>query len=682
MKRILMMAVMALSLLAVRAQELTVNSISAAVFDATANSPATERKDLNGELCALIKVQLPLANAEFMGNIVGETVNHSGEYWVYVIDGTRQLHLHHGLIKPLVIYFPDFGIKGVEGGVTYIVDLSVPKELWGVAGEASSRKPLENFLVLRVTPANAKVFVGGSERTVSNGTCSIVLPAGTYPVRVEASGYQAEEFQVTIGDRKVERTVVLHSTMPTLTVTSATPGAEILINGTVAGIDRWEGALMPDTYVVELRKEGFRPSERRVTLLSAASETLEFPSMTPLTGELTVSSDPIGATVEFDGRPLGTTPDIFRDLPVGSHSVRLSLPGFQPCTSNVTISEATSASLNLTLSAQQESAATTVAGQGPVSTGLVSRNKYSHLDLAAERDGQYTYFSAREWNALSDAEKSTYRKIGIVVNQPSVTAPFILALNDNNKLLTWDEARTSGVNMPSRNEGIAIGQDGDKINLLMNEFGGTPFDGNHSWFWTKDPSYGNSVWVATIRSGGCGTANKMTRYMVRGVIPLNTAIVARDSQLTDKVMAPRNIYSHLDLMAERDGEYFCFSEARWKEMSSTERAGFKKLGIIINVPTITAPFVLSLTDNGKDVTYEEAMASGMKLPYRYQREAILSDAAGVTKALKTFGDDKKIYAFWTNEPYADGPWVILDQGFKFNKNQLVKLRIRQVEKVE
>lgn len=525
MKRILMMAVMALSLLAVRAQELTVNSISAAVFDATANSPATERKDLNGELCALIKVQLPLANAEFMGNIVGETVNHSGEYWVYVIDGTRQLHLHHGLIKPLVIYFPDFGIKGVEGGVTYIVDLSVPKELWGVTGEASSRKPLENFLVLRVTPANAKVFVGGSERTVSNGTCSIVLTAGTYPVRVEASGYQAEEFQVTIGDRKVERTVVLHSTMPTLTVTSATPGAEILINGTVAGVDRWEGALMPDTYVVELRKEGFRPSERRVTLLSAASETLEFPSLMPLTGEMTVSSDPIGATVEFDGRPLGTTPDIFRDLPVGSHTVRLSLPGFQPYTSNVTISEATPASLNLTLSAQQESAATTVADHESASAVPDSVKLYSHLDMAleciSEQEARYIYFSEAEWKGLSKKAKEAYYK-----------------------------------------------------------------------------------------------------------------------------------------------------------------AGYHPKGVVIDLPLITTPFILRLTDSGADIPHGVIMDLGLNLPDKSQKEALLSDAARVTKALKTFGGDKKIYAFWTNEPYADGPWVILDEGFKFNKNQPVKLRIREVEKVE
>lgn len=76
------------------------------------------------------------------------------------------------------------------------------------------------------------------------------------------------------------------------------------------------------------------------------------------------------------------------------------------------------------------------------------------------------------------------------------------------------------------------------------------------------------------------------------------------------------------------------------------------------------------------------MDLGLNLPDKSQKEALLSDAARVTKALKTFGGDKKIYAFWTNEPYADGPWVILDEGFKFNKNQPVKLRIREVEKVE
>ena len=89
-----------------------------------------------------------MEGAEFLGNTVGETVNHSGEYWVYVINGTRQLHLHHKLFKPLVIYFPDFGIKGVEGGVTYIADISVPAELWAAAAGAASgttKRPMENF---------------------------------------------------------------------------------------------------------------------------------------------------------------------------------------------------------------------------------------------------------------------------------------------------------------------------------------------------------------------------------------------------------------------------------------------------------------------------------------------------------------------------------------------------------
>ena len=60
MKKLIALLMLAACFAWGRSQELTINSIAPAIFDATANSPATERKDLNGELCAMIKVQLPL----------------------------------------------------------------------------------------------------------------------------------------------------------------------------------------------------------------------------------------------------------------------------------------------------------------------------------------------------------------------------------------------------------------------------------------------------------------------------------------------------------------------------------------------------------------------------------------------------------------------------------------------
>ena len=494
------------------AQELTINSITPSIFDATANSPATERKDLNGELCALIKVQLPLEGAEFLGNTVGETVNHSGEYWVYVINGTRELHLHHKLVKPLVIYFPDFQIKGVEGGVTYIVDLSVPKELWGAAGtSAAPARLMENFLVLNVTPPNAKVFVNGQEKMVSEGNCSVLLKAGSYPVRVEALGYQPEEFQITVGDEKVVRDVSLRSTMATLTVRCATSGARIFLNGNAVGTGSWTGSIMPDTYLVELKKEGYRPAERRVTLAMNSTETLDFPALEAITGDIIVSSTPNGATIELDGRTVGTTPEVLRSIPVGTHTLRLTRSGYQPSTSSVTVTESTPANLALTLTKEPER---------PVYGHYAPR----HLDLAAERDGKYTFFTEAEWNNVPSSEKDRYTKKGIVISQPSITAPFILALTDNGMNVTWDEAMATGINMPTKIQGQAIVKDCDNVKKALKAFGGTGYERDSQLFWTKEAKESSFAWVVYMNSGDVYHNIKTYTNRVRAVAPVPEAV--------------------------------------------------------------------------------------------------------------------------------------------------------------
>ncbi len=511
MKKLIALLMLAACFAWGRSQELTINSIAPAIFDATANSPATERKDLNGELCALIKVQLPLEGAEFLGNTVGETVNHAGEYWVYVIDGTRELHLHQKLVKPLVIYFPDFGIKGVEGGVTYIADLSVPKELWGTAGAAAAPARLtENFLVLNVTPPNAKVFIGGQEKMVSEGICSVLMKAGTHAVRVEASGYQTEEFQATIGDEKVVRDVSLRSTMATLTVRSATSGARIFLNGNAVGTGSWTGSIMPDTYLVELKKEGYRPAERRVTLAMNATETLDFPPMEAITGDLLVSSTPAGAAIELDGRTVGTTPEVLRAIPVGTHTLRLTRSGYQPSTSSVTVTESASASLDLSLTKLPD-------------RPLYGHAKAGHLDLAAERDGQYYFFTESEWNRVPSPEKPRYIKKGIVIRQPSITPPFILALTDNGKNVKWDKAMASGINMPSKTQGEAIVKDCENVKKALKAFGGTGYEGDSLWFWAKDESDSSLALYVGMTYGVVNGATKGDTSRVRAVAPVPVA---------------------------------------------------------------------------------------------------------------------------------------------------------------
>ena len=92
-------------------------------FDASAS--VYERRDLNGQPCALVKVILLLPDIGFEGNIVGNSDFKKGEYWVYLTGGTKKIKLKHASIPPMMIEFADFGIPAVESKSTYELVIEV-----------------------------------------------------------------------------------------------------------------------------------------------------------------------------------------------------------------------------------------------------------------------------------------------------------------------------------------------------------------------------------------------------------------------------------------------------------------------------------------------------------------------------------------------------------------------------
>ena len=100
------------------AQELKVVS-----FEKTNDISTTSqlRTDANGELCALIKVSLPVKDCKFTGNIVGEPIFNTDEYWVYMTSSSKLLEIRCPGYETLVA---ELGKVGVESATTYRLNLS------------------------------------------------------------------------------------------------------------------------------------------------------------------------------------------------------------------------------------------------------------------------------------------------------------------------------------------------------------------------------------------------------------------------------------------------------------------------------------------------------------------------------------------------------------------------------
>lgn len=337
MKRICLFSVLCWAVMTLVAQNLTVSSMTAASMDISASQ--YERKDVNGDPCALIKVQLPAIGARFEGNVIGEPEFKTGEYWVYMSSGSQMLRVKHPNVLPLTVTFQDYGIKSVQAKQTYELVLIMP-QLIGQEFDDGMR-----YLVMTVTPAHSIVYIDGQLQQVNNGTVSRRLSMGKHTYRVEAVGFAPQNGTVELGDGKKSLPITLKSVQATLNVTCPTSGSNIYINDQLRGTAPWQGELTAGDYLVEARLNSYRSHRQNITLRESEQRTLAMPALVPITSSLDVNYQPVETEVWLDGKLLGTSPDIFRGVLVGNHQVELRKSGYSSKTVTITVEEGKTASL-------------------------------------------------------------------------------------------------------------------------------------------------------------------------------------------------------------------------------------------------------------------------------------------------------------------------------------------------
>ena len=355
------------SLLGVRAQKLTVEAMKPAPMDLSASQ--YERKDLTGKACALVKVQLATAGAKFQGNVIGNTSYDTGEYWVYMSEGSYMLSVKHPNFVPLDLDFRDYGINGVQTKNTYKLTLLMPQVGSGNADDGM------NYLVMTVEPANASVSIDGQAQMVQNGMLSILLPMGEHRYEVSSPAYESKIGTFTISGEKLTLPVRLASAMATLTVSCATSGTQIYVNDELKGTSSWSGTLPAGSYRVEGRLAGYRSHRQSVTLARLGRQQVTIPALQSVSGSLNVNYQPTNAEVWIDGRKVGSSPDIFRNLNVGSHEVELRASGYHTKKETVTIQDGQTAMLSGSLESQSVVQTPTVAQPvTPPTTNSTSEN--------------------------------------------------------------------------------------------------------------------------------------------------------------------------------------------------------------------------------------------------------------------------------------------------------------------
>ena len=155
-RKLLSILILCLAALKLSAQELTVKSFALSSTDII--SSKDQKKDYNGRVCALIKVQVIDQITRVEGNVIGEVLNHGNEKWIYVTEGTKTIRIHTKSHLPLSIDCRQYGIEQMDGKCVYILTLTSP---YMRATDGSA-------LHMNISPATAKVTIDGSSYVLDN----------------------------------------------------------------------------------------------------------------------------------------------------------------------------------------------------------------------------------------------------------------------------------------------------------------------------------------------------------------------------------------------------------------------------------------------------------------------------------------------------------------------------------
>jgi hypothetical protein len=138
----------------------------------------------------------------------------------------------------------------------------------------------------------------------------------------------------------------------TLVVTTNPAGVPVVVDGQPRGVTPLTVELAAGWHELKLVTEG-EPRIIPVTISagSTVAQTVELPKAAPLTGQLTIRSEPPGARVTIDGIPIGPTPLNVEALTPGTHSVVLETD-LSSVTQEVTIEAGTTASLIVPMTPQ------------------------------------------------------------------------------------------------------------------------------------------------------------------------------------------------------------------------------------------------------------------------------------------------------------------------------------------
>jgi hypothetical protein len=297
------------------AQDIEVKKFELMEKDQTA--ALSPRKDINGTVCGLVKVAMKEPGAEFEGNVMGDVQFTGNEYLVYLPNGTKRLGIKHPDYLPTTIVFADYGTKKIASSTTYELKVKTNKK------KAKVDNSKKGIAVFNIKPSNAMLLIDGQIADGSGGTYSLSLPYGTHYYTVKLKDFALTNQSVHIDKNAKNINVDLTEFFARVDVSCKTEDAELLVNNEQKGVGKWGGMMIPGKYTILAQKDGCHSQTRQIDLKDNDTVRVDFSALKTITGSLRVDYEPAGADVLLNGKKVGVTPLVLKELPIGDYHLEI-----------------------------------------------------------------------------------------------------------------------------------------------------------------------------------------------------------------------------------------------------------------------------------------------------------------------------------------------------------------------
>ena len=416
MKKLLLIALIAISQ-SVWADGISVLGFRLLETDLTANTRGTEKRDMNGDKAALIKIVTPERGFLFNGGSLGivGTEEKAAEIWLYVPPRAQKLTITHQVFGVLRDYYYPVSI---QGGRTYEMLLDI----------GTGR-----YVTITTSQAKSDVTVDG-EYLGKSPIYNRYMTYGRHAVFAQNGIYEAQD-TIIVATSDAKATKVTNIEMRNMSdhygevVVNVENNADIWYNDHQVGTGSWSTQLREGSYTVETRKLDCDPIKTTFTVIPKKKNQIQAAPPAPHTGRLNVYTRPRNATALLNGiDPIDLTE--LQTLPVGTYQLQFARKGYVGTTREYTIKHNLTTSDTVSLekikyikpNAFYFGAGYTMRSMGGI-TALAGAT-YKNIDLQLSytfglgasdpvrwysEDGNDTYLSSVEYKRSTFAVKAGYQ---------------------------------------------------------------------------------------------------------------------------------------------------------------------------------------------------------------------------------------------------------------------------------